>query len=496
MNHIHVRLTNRWAYFRTEELFDGLREVFSFKPKNYFFSPKYQAHAWDGTLQCIKRGRTEAGLFVALRRQAEEALGIQFVVEDERVRPQFHPFGPHYCLPDPTLKIRPFQRECVEKLIKRSRIGGLVLNATGTGKTLIAGVFLRLLKGSAVFVVDELTLMDQAVKALEKVTGEPIGVIGNSRFEPRRLTVATVQTLHRNLKRKEFKAWAKQLQVMILDEVHINLNKRSFQTVLSWKPPAVFGLTATLEESKDYVWFPAVSLCGPVIFRYNYEEGRKEKYLTPGVLVGVDLLRNIPKERGAAAAQQAYEERVVCSAKRNQCIEDLARKAVALGHSTAVLVERRRHVQRLHERLADLQHRVVSGAVSKLERVKAKDAFEAGKVKLLICSRVFAKGIDLTRLSVIIDGTGFPSKNSARQKFGRGVRLFENKEGLMYFDIGDRKLPDGENRFVAATRTRRNSLRSMGVPFLRLEASLGAKAIFRRAEAFLVKVLEEFHYQG
>lgn len=71
---------------------------------------------------------------------------------------------------------------------------------------------------------------------------------------------------------------------------------------------------------------------------------------------------------------------------------------------------------------------------------------------------------------MIIDAANMPSPEDAKQKYGRGVRLCNKKDGLVYIDIGF-KNPEGinkksysYNRFAKATRIRRRALMQLGIP--------------------------------
>lgn len=496
MKIVDVELRNRRAYL-TSDYPETLKESFSFRPKNYFFHPKFRSGAWTGDIQCLKGGALPAGLFISLREIAEEDHGIQFRVTDVRKRPLFHPFPKSYSLRG--FDIRPFQRTCVRRMVKASATGGLVLNATGTGKTFIAGLYLRVLNGTGVFVVDELTLMEQAREELAKVIGEEIGVIGDQTFDPRRISVATIQTLHRHCETKAFRRWHRGLDVMILDEIHVLLNRRSIETIREMRPKACFGLTATLELEKEYVWFPAASLCGPRIFEYSYERAKDEKYLLPGVVVGVDILKHIPPTQGPLGYLLDYESHVVKSAFLNKTAAALAALCVQRGHQVAILAERLDHLTFLSKRLAGVPHEVINGKRPKLERLRIKKLFDAGKTKLLIVNRVFKKGINLKRLDCILDVANMRNPNDARQKFGRGVRLCEQKEGLLYFDFGFRKPEnlegleeEAKNRFESSTRSRRRALKKQGVPVYPILAREGATKILDKAERCLQRLLKGF----
>ena len=484
---VKVTLTNRRAALAYPYPADELKPFFQFKPKGYEWSPKYRQGVWDGNICLIRNAKVGAGLFLAQRGAVEKGSAVRFLVKDTRTKPRFHHADPRE-IKVPGWELRDHQYGAVLAMMQHSDTGGLVMNATGTGKTVTAGVFLKNLDGYGLFVVDELTLLDQARKELEQILGEKVGVVGNSIFDPQRVTVATVQTLARNKKRVPFQRWAKQISVMIIDELHLMLNKRQWDVVRSFEPQAVFGLTATLQLKKTEVRYKAYDLCGPMIFEYPYEQGVAEHVLTPGVVMGVDLQREAPKELDY---DWLYVERIVRSQRRNSVVADLVREGIARGKRVVVLVERVRHLKLLSRMLANVSHAVVYGDMPVKQRILSKERFDAGELDLLICNRVFKKGVNLKSLDCIIDAAAMHSENDAVQKYGRGVRLCASKRGLIYFDIGDRKpkAVGKTNRFTAATKSRRRALSALGVQVVPSLARIGAASLYDRAEMMLDNVL-------
>src|SRR5262245_34854775 len=163
----------------------------------------------------------------------------------------------------------------------KTKNGGLVLSPTGSGKTFIVGMYFKHLVGRGVFIVDELTLLHQAKEELEKVLGERVGTVGESKYRPRRITVATIQTLQLHTGDPEFDEWKSKIRAMVIDEVHLHLNKRTKEVLNDIQPRVVFGLTATLELQKKHIRMAAHAMCGRVIFDYNLKEATEEKFLTP-----------------------------------------------------------------------------------------------------------------------------------------------------------------------------------------------------------------------
>lgn len=474
---IKVKLTNRWATFigfYPEEL----NTVYRYKSPNAYFSPAFRAKAWDGYVKLIKGRRLPIGAFLQFKGEAEAA-GFKFKVIDKRVSPKFRK--------SVDASGREYQMECEEALIQHSNCGGTVLCATGTGKTYIAGMYFKRLKGNGCFVVDELTLLKQAKHDLEKVLGETVGEIGDQKFKPARITVATVQTLHLHRKDPKFTSWMRTLEAMIIDEVHQQINRRNIETVSSIQPKAVFGLTATLKMTQRMIVAKVSSLTGPIIYQYSLQKGVEQSYLTPGVAVGVDLIR--PKHEYASDYPDLYALHVVKSKRRNDLIEGLTREGIRRGKFIIVLVDRVEHVKKIAKRLSDLPIKVVYGAIDVWDRVRAKKKFEKGTIKVLIANKVFKKGVSINRVDVIIDGASMSSANDTIQKYGRGVRLCDSKEGLIYFDIGERT-PNGEKHSLTkAAGRRRRALRTVGVKVERIAGVEDPSKLYEFAEAKLRNVL-------
>lgn len=484
---LKVVLANRWATFLcSPERQILLKKLFRYRVPGAKFSERYQLGLWDGYTCLMQRGRVPAGLFLAQRSEVEEK--YQIALTDRRVFPRFYkiPFSD---------KVRPYQQDAVMALIRASRTGGLILSATGSGKTFIVGEFLRRLIGTGVFIVDELTLLEQARRAIQQVIGEEIGIVGKSQFLPQRVTIATIQTLHKHRDKPEFRRWFKGLEVLIIDEIHLALNRRNIDIVQKIRPKAVFGLTATLELEKIHVQFPAQALAGPVLFTYSIGQGTAEGYLTAGVVTRVlfqDPLTGIApgywthiyseRIRIAAGSQAAdYRYRIVLNRLRNDCIEELIREGMRRGKRTVVMVEHRAHLRALSKRLTDIHHQVVCGAVKMEERLEAMKQMDAGHLPLILANRVFAKGVDIQSVDLILDATGRPGRNGVLQRYGRGTRKTAGKGGLIYLDIADLG-----NDFSFAARSRSQAFREIGCPIVEEPWTSGkARRIFDSSEQAL-----------
>jgi superfamily II DNA or RNA helicase len=465
---INVVVDNHWARFRCPpQVLSMLKEEFSYRDPRASYTLAFRQGSWDGMRSLMQYGKVGTGLFYHLQTELERK-GYMFAIHSNReplplTKPGWDPLTRHY------------QKQAVVAMAKSN--GGLVLMATGVGKTHLSGELLRRLDCPACFVVDELTLLEQSRCALRKITGERIGVIGRGEFSVERLNVATVQTLHRH--RDRFSSWCGQV-VLVIDEVHVALNRSNIDVVSALKPRAVFGLTATLQVAKLDILYRALAMCGPVLFKYSIEQGQEEGYLTRGLVCQV-----VVAQRSAGFDREAiYRELVTVSPYRNGCIAALVREGVKRGRRIVVLVERLHHLKVLSRMLNDIPHKQLSGKFSRYkgERIDAAKSMDAGKLPVIIATRVFGKGIDIATVDTIIDATAMASVDNAQQRYGRGVRRAVGKAGLLHFDIAD-----AGNGFARNATARASALQSLGVPSVSLTWEGDAASIYSKA----LKGLEE-----
>lgn len=477
---LKVTLNNRTARIISDYPKE-FSDLFSFRPDGYFWSPLYKQGVWDGRLRLIKNHRLAAGLFLEMRREAESK-GFRFKIDDYRK-------GPRFRLKEPESN-REFQVECMEALVENSNCGGIVLCATGTGKTHIAGMYFRKLMGAGLFVVDELMLMQQAAADIEEVIGEKVGLVGDKKFQPERITVATVQTLQKHRNDPRFREWQRNVEVMFIDEIHQQLNKRSKEVIQSFNPLAVFGLTATLQMEKPKVRMEATALAGPVIYRYPIAQGVADKHLTPGIVIGLDLYRQSHVD--AYTTQDLYDLHVVKSKARNQMVEDLVVEAVRRRYSVMVLVDRVEHIRRLRKRFErqGLSVGLMYGKIKAKDRIQAKENIERSRIDVVLANRVAKKGISMNIVDVIIDNADMRSQNDAVQKYGRGTRLCNGKKGLIYIDVGERVQYGKINNLQSRARSRRRAFKKIDIPVF-AHRFTAADTVFDFAEKKLKRYLNK-----
>ena len=438
-------LDGRFAKLLSHKYEKTIRPAFSFSPPGARFSPAFREHTWDGTICMMKNNIVPVGL---LRSSA-----VQQALLDDNFKIKITKWRNRPSYKDKTGFVEKvakysYQNDCVKAMLKAIPFGGgLVLSATGSGKTKIAAQFASWVDSPILFVVDEVALLYQSAQEIEEWLKEKVGIVGNSKYEPApHITIATIQTLHRHSKKPAFRRWLRSIKIVLIDEIHVQMARRNFSVIDAINPAAVFGLTATLQLKKKPVRMKANAICGPVIYEFPITEGIAKKVLTSAVAVQVQLtgitadkpnLKFASMQQRMSAVSKVYTDTVVNNNAANSFVVRLVNRALDKGYVCVVLPERIAHLKDLEERFikSNRKPKVCYGAVKVSDRRKFIKKMDASKATLIIANQVFKKGINVKRVDVIVDCAQRSNKNDTGQKLGRGVRLHDDKKGLLYFDI-------------------------------------------------------------
>lgn len=429
-----------------------------------------EERVWDGKKHLYKNGKLPTGLFLAVVMPTLLKYKWRVFYRDLRTPAFVSPPGTFSSNSIQTRfsRIRPYQTESVQHLVAGNKTGGLIMAATGSGKTFVVGVFAALAKtANVLFIVDELTLLYQAQKELASVSKEPVGVVGEGVFNPKRITVATIQTLWKFSDQDKFLRWLETLNIVIIDEIHVQMNRRNFGIVETIQAEAVYGLTATLRLKKKEVRLRAHALTGPVLYTYPLAQGVKENFLTQPVVIQVPFKGS--QESADVYFKQTqkyvndYNQCIVKCVKRNDVIELIARTCIQDSRRVIILADRVDHLKILYKRLQNLKPRLVYGKKSATERAQVIQKVETGDVRLVITNKVFEKGVNIKAADTGIDCSAMRSKNKVIQRVGRLARLCPGKRFSLYFDISD-----FGNRFENSSKSRLSAYSEAKIPVLKI----------------------------
>jgi len=365
-------------------------------------------------------------------------------------------------LMETTVPLRDYQWEAAKALLENTFHGvwwprGVIQAGTGGGKTEIAVALLEMLNVPSLFLVHRKDLVDQARKRLQKY-GLTSGEIGDGTFNPDPLgiTVATVQSLSRQVGTKRPKAGWLNLQTacqcIIIDEAHsiaANLDKgNTFTQVLSSFPNAFvrIGLTATPFMRDSYSNFLLEGFTGKLIYEISSRELIQRGVLEDAVITMVHMpklsardLKKMGSEKRMNRYQVAYRRAIEQNQERIEKIIELANQAPGPTLILVKTVAHGRNIQGIAENQGQTIE-MIDGPTSKKDRASACARMVRNK-SILIATGIYDEGIDIPELQTIILAAGGKSSGKNLQRLGRGLRKSKGKSSLNVIDFFDETRP-------------------------------------------------------
>ena len=320
-------------------------------------------------------------------------------------------------------------------------------------------------------------VFNQVHESLKNNLKMHIGVIGDGKFEPGRITVAMPQSLTETttvLKKKIVKGVWKNVatkvqrvkpkveeylcgvEALFVDETH-RLSANSCQLVANACTNAFYrvGVSATPWRD-DMLDILIEAATGRVIYKYSATQAIQDKYLAKPVIhmvnfrqekqprkIWKDVLNKKTKqfEKKYVDFEYAdlYNKCVTENEERNKIIEKIVRERYALGESILVIVKHLQHGENLHKLLRDLDKdvRYVNGEDDQKFLQETLDDLDKKRIKVCIATGIFSEGVDVRYLNTVINTTAMDSSVNAMQVVGRALRKVPGKELVNIYDIAD-----------------------------------------------------------
>ncbi len=424
-----ITYTNTWAQFKGPNIGEA-RSALRYRQKGYVFTQAYKRGYWDGWVYMVDRnGRLPAGLVSELVERLEQE-GIEVEVTDNRPVKPVHDFN--MPLQSSKVELRPYQEEAVMAGLVEGR--GVVFHPTGAGKTVVMGDLIRRIGCRALVLVHRKDLLHQTVRRFkEQLDPNLIGTIGDGRWEPNLITIATFQTLSRNPDKAA--PLLRGIEQVHVDEVH-HLPAKTLSEVMAQLVNAYwrFGYSATPFKHGDLeTKYKVTAWIGPVIHRVTAEE-----LVSVGGAVPTDvfLIKMDDDEVPTYLTySDALREGIVEHPRRNAYIKELADHLNRTKSGPVIiLVERIKHGKLLS---AAIGCPFVAGDDSTQYREKMWRGLREGTINVLIASKIADEGLDIPPLAYLIIAGGGKAAHVTIQKVGRGMRTSEGKQRLFVFDFLD-----------------------------------------------------------
>ncbi len=418
----------------SSKILQAVDEALSWEDPNRNYVPAFKAGFWDGRRRLFKRA---SGLFPlgCLKRVLETAPGT--VVEDMRPPRQIPQPSPirEDMLEDVVL--RDYQIDAVRAALKARR--GTLKLATGAGKTLCAAALIRSFPNttSVLYVVHTKVLARQARSDLAGHLGiveDAIGMIGNGLWLPKRITIAIVNSLFKNLKNRDRAVWIASNDVFITDEHHHYRAATFFPVAQACGASWRFGLSATpFEHEGERLMIEAAA--GPIVSTITSDELIKRGFLAePTVEIVSYSSKRLESEW---EWQQIYKAGVIENPERNAALVERVRAAG--DKLVLILVSQIWHGDIISTMLRSIgiAHAFVHGKMPDEAVDAGKTRFEAREVSVLIASPIFGEGVNCPAIEVLVIADGGRSLKSTLQKVGRALRKKEGRNVVTIVDFAD-----------------------------------------------------------
>ncbi len=318
---------------------------------------------------------------------------------------------------------------------------GLVVLATGLGKTWLAAFDVQQLKVKRVlFVAHREEILMQAEETFVRIQPEAsIGYYtGKTKQREADIVFASIQTLGRDEHLQQFAPDS--FDYLVVDEFH-HADAITYRRLLNYfQPKFMLGLTATPERTDQA---DILSLCDDnLVFERNFVEGINADLLCPFHYHGIhDQTVNYteipwrngrfdPNDLSAKLATRARAKHALSIWQQLHQNRTLA-FCVSCGHA---------------EFMADYfcQAGIRAAAVharSKLPRHAALKQLEKGALEVIFSVDLFNEGVDLPAIDTVMMLRPTESKIIFLQQLGRGLRVHSSKDYLRVLDfIGNHKV--------------------------------------------------------
>ena len=343
------------------------------------------------------------------------------------------------------------QKEILEKLKNTRKSGnkkGLVVAATGTGKTYLAAMYIKIFfekkEKKFLFLAHREELLENAIlvcKKIMKIGENKIGRIFRGKKETeKKIIFATVQSLQNN-----YLEFSKDyFDYIVIDEFH-HSSAKSYTKILNYfNPKFLLGLTATPErmDGKDILELCDYNLVGEMGLKRAMEQDLIAPFHYFGINDETFDYEKIPYKNG-----KYQEDILVKNLSNNKRVDYIIESIKKIGFdgekmSCIAFCENINHASFMNENFNKNGYisKVLTSKTSKFEREKILEDFKNKKSEILCVVDILNEGIDIPNINLLLFLRPTFSSTIFTQQIGRGLRKCENKDFVTIIDfIGNHK---------------------------------------------------------
>jgi superfamily II DNA or RNA helicase/diadenosine tetraphosphate (Ap4A) HIT family hydrolase len=321
---------------------------------------------------------------------------------------------------------------------ERGHIAGLVVLATGLGKTWLSAFDSASFK-RVLFVAHRDEILQQARNTFRHVRpGARLGIYsGVEKSGDAEVLFASVQTLSRKEHLEQFAPDA--FDYIVIDEFH-HANARTYRKLINhFRPKFMLGLTATPERSDGA---DLLALCGDnLVYRCDVADGITRGQLCPFRYYGVpDTIdyTNIPW-RSTRFDEEALTRAAATQERAKNALEQYRKHA---GVRTIAFCVSRQHADFMASYFEEngVSAAAVHSGENSAPRALSLERLREGTLQVLCAVDMFNEGVDIPDLDTVMMLRPTESRIIWLQQFGRGLRKGAADKKLTVIDyIGNHK---------------------------------------------------------
>ena len=317
---------------------------------------------------------------------------------------------------------------------------GLVISATGTGKTYLSAFDVRRFAPKRMlFIVHREQILLKAKSDFKRVLGgieEEFGILsGTNKQTNAKYLFATIQTISKEETLHQFDREA--FDYILIDEVH-KAGASSYQKVIEYfNPKFLMGMTATPERTDDFNIYALFDY--NIAYEIRLQEALEEDMLCPFHYFGVtDIEYN-----GETIDDATVLSKLVADERVNHILDKIGYYGFS-GETVKGLMfcSRKEEAAKLSLVLNEKGLRTVAltGDDSQEERVLRINQLENGKLDYILTVDIFNEGIDIPCINQVVMLRQTQSSIIFIQQLGRGLRKHDTKDYVTIIDfIGNYK---------------------------------------------------------
>lgn len=345
--------------------------------------------------------------------------------------------------------LRDYQIDSIKAFIEPNRLlphRGIICAGTGSGKTVTAIALANILAVPTLFLVKGKALKDQTFSVFNEALGEDtVGIIDAKTWEPKQITVASVDTLASRLDTpktaKKVLDFLKEITFVIADEVHRGTSQRYKDILNSTPAPLRLGLSGTPNKGyldKDLVLH---GLCGEIIHRIMTPELQEKGAVSQAELIGVIIDK--PKLE-SLSWPDALSALIINNSERSSIIAKLVKKEwqdgkiiLVMGGNSIPLTENLYRAILAEVGDEDAVRHITGQSPSDYVNETFQMAREK-KLAVVVTTVIADEGIDIPEINTLFICNGGKSFVKTIQRIGRGLRVKADGSALRVMEFFDK----------------------------------------------------------